>query len=166
MPYREFVEKEIFIPTGMDRSGYFAMNRLPEGTAFGYVEDEGGWRTNIYNLPVIGASDGGAYTTIQDIEKLWDAFWGYRILSKEMVEIYAAPYVEVTSKRADKFYGHGLWILKGEGKDTEINIEGEDAGVSFYSGVIRSKDSLMTVMSNISESTWPILQAIDEIRGA
>ncbi len=96
MPYREFVEKEIFAPIGMERSGYFAMNRLPEGTAFGYVEEEGGWRTNIYNLPIIGASDGGAYTTIRDMERLWDAFWGYQILSKEMVEIYSAPYVEAT----------------------------------------------------------------------
>ncbi|MFZ5909703.1 MAG: serine hydrolase domain-containing protein [Chloroflexota bacterium] len=160
MPYREFVEKEILAPAGMDRSGYFAMNRLPQGTAFGYVEDEEGWRTNIYNLPVIGASDGGAYTTIHDIEKLWDAFWGYKILPREMVEIYTAPYVEATSEGANKFYGHGIWIRKGEGLDTEEYIEGSDAGVSFYSGVIRAKNLLVTVISNTSEGAWPILRMI------
>lgn len=162
-PYREFVDKEVFAPVGMNRSGYFAMNRLPEGTAFGYVEDEGGWRTNIYNLPIIGASDGGAYTTLHDLEKLWDAFWSYRILSKEMVEIYTAPYVEVTGEGADKFYGHGIWIRKGDRPDSEVYIEGSDAGVSFYSGGIRSKDLLVTVMSNTSGGAWPILRAIDEI---
>ena len=163
MPYREFVEKEVFAPAGMDRSGYFAMNRLPEGTAFGYVEEENGWRTNIYNLPIIGASDGGAYTTIHDIASLWDAFWGNRILSKEMVEIYTAPYVETTSESASKFYGHGIWIRKGADRDTEKYIVGEDAGVSFYSGVSRAKNLLITVMSNTTSGAWPILRAIDEI---
>jgi CubicO group peptidase (beta-lactamase class C family) len=160
IPYREFVEKEIFAPAGMDRSGYFAMNRLPEGTAFGYVEEESGWRTNIYNLPIIGASDGGVYTTIHDIEKLWDAFWGYKILSKEMIEIYTAPYVETTSEGAGKFYSHGIWIRKGAELGAEEYIIGEDAGVSFYSGVIRAKNLLITVMSNTTSGAWPILRAI------
>jgi CubicO group peptidase (beta-lactamase class C family) len=163
MPYREFVEKEVFAPIGMGRSGYFAMNKLPEGTAFGYVEEGDGWRTNIYNLPVIGASDGGAYTTIHDIERLWDAFWGYKILSKEMVQIYTTPYVEARSEGADKFYGHGIWIRAG--LDTEEYIIGEDAGVSFYSGVTRVKNLLVTVMSNTTGGAWPILHAIDEILG-
>jgi CubicO group peptidase (beta-lactamase class C family) len=162
MPYREFVDKEIFAPSGMDRSGYFAMNRLPEGTAFGYVEEESGWRTNIYNLPIIGASDGGAYTTIRDIEKLWDALWGCQILSKEMVDIYTAPYVETTDEGAGKFYGHGIWINKEPGLYTEEYIAGEDAGVSFYSGVIRAKNLLITVMSNTTSGAWPILRTIRE----
>ena len=87
MPYREFVTQEVFAPAGMTRSGYCAMNKLPEKTAFGYIEEgDGEWRTNIYNLPIIGASDGGAFTTAHDLAKLWDAFWGYEILSQEMVE--------------------------------------------------------------------------------
>jgi CubicO group peptidase (beta-lactamase class C family) len=163
MPYRDFVEKEIFAPIGMDCSGYFAMNRLPEGTAFGYVKDEEGWRTNIYNLPIIGASDGGAYTTLHDIEKLLDAFWGYKILSKEMVEIFTAPHIEVIGEGANKFYGHGIWIRKGEGVDTEEYIEGADAGVSFYSGVFRTKNLLITVMSNTSEGAWPLIRTIKQL---
>ena len=163
MPYREFIEKEIFAPIGMKRSGYFAMNRLPEGTAFGYVEDAEGWRTNIYNLPIIGASDGGAYTTIHDLERLWDAFWSYDILSKEMVEIYTAPFVEVKGEGANKFYGHGIWVRKGDTINTEEYIEGSDAGVSFYSGVIRGESLLITVISNTSSGAWPILRAIDGI---
>ena len=161
MPYRDFVEKEIFAPGGMQRSGYFAMNRLPEGAAFGYVEDEDGWRTNIYNLPIIGASDGGAYTTVFDIERLWDAFWGCKILSKEMVEIFTTPHVEATDEGANKFYGYGIWIRKGAGLDTEEYIVGEDAGVSFYSGITRANNLLVTVISNTTSGAWPILRSID-----
>ena len=43
------------------------MNRLPERTALGYIEEAEGWRTNIYNLPIVGASDGGAYTTLSPV---------------------------------------------------------------------------------------------------
>jgi len=162
MPYRDFVEKEIFAPIGMGRSGYFAMDRLPERTALGYVEDEDGWRTNIYNLPIIGASDGGAYTTLHDIARLWDAFWGYKILSKEMIETFTAPQVEVIGQGVNKFYGHGIWIRKGEGLDNEEYLEGADAGASFYSGVIRTNNLLITVISNTSNGAWPILRAIDQ----
>ncbi|MBN1451436.1 MAG: hypothetical protein JW963_10515 [Anaerolineales bacterium] len=40
--------------------------------------------------------------------------------------------------------------------------EGEDAGVSFYSGVTRAKNVLVTVMSNTTEGAWLILHAIRE----
>src|SRR5262245_25050519 len=71
LKYQDFVERAIFKPIGMQRSGYFASNKLPEKTAFGYVEEADGWRTNIFNLPIVGASDGGAYTTVHDIDLLW-----------------------------------------------------------------------------------------------
>ena len=80
-----------------------------------------------------------------------------------MVEIFTAPFVAVKSEGADKCYGHGIWIRKGDTPDTEVYLEGSDAGVSFYSGVIRSKDLLVTVVSNTTEGVWPILRAFDEI---
>ncbi len=80
MTYQGVVEQTIFKPIGMHQSGYFAMNKLPEKTALGYIEEPDGWRTNIYNLPVVGASDGGAFTTVQDLATLWQAFWSYAIV--------------------------------------------------------------------------------------
>ncbi len=115
MRYQEFVEQAIFQAIGMTQSGYFALNKLPEKTALGYVEEAEGWRTNIYNLPIVGASDGGTFTTVQDVATLWKAFWGYEILYKELVEIYAKPYVKAETKREHTYYGHGLWIREDEG---------------------------------------------------
>ncbi len=157
MPYRDFVTQEIFVPARMTRSGYFAMNKLPENTAFGYIEEaDGEWRTNIYNLPIIGASDGGAFTTAHDLAKLWDAFWGYEILSQEMVELFTQPYSKVESEGPHEHYGHGIWIHDGD-IGREAYIIGCDAGVSMRSGVIRAKDTLVTVLSNTTEGAWPVL---------
>jgi CubicO group peptidase (beta-lactamase class C family) len=159
--YQDFVAQEVFQPAGMQRTGFFAMNRLPEQTAFGYIEDADGWRTNIFNLPIIGASDGGAFTTAGDVALLWDAFWSGRILPLELVEQYASPQVFV---EADPpiHYGYGLWIRGDAGVRRDHYITGGDAGVSFQSIVNRAQDLQTTVISNTGDGVWPVLQAIRE----
>jgi hypothetical protein len=145
----------------MDRSGYFALNKLPEQTALGYVEEAEGWRTNVYNLPIVGASDGGAFTTVQDIATLWKAFWGYAILPKALVDIYTQPYVKAETEAEHMYYGHGIWIHENEGRNREEFITGCDAGVSFKSSVNRVNQLQITVISNTTDGAWPVLRDID-----
>jgi len=166
LKYQDFVEQAIFQAIGMNQSGYFALNKLPEKTALGYVEEAEGWRTNVYNLPIVGASDGGAFTTVQDIATLWQAFWGYEIVPKELVDLYTQPYVKAETKHAHTYYGHGLWICEDEGRNREEYITGSDAGVSFKSSVNRVKELQVTVISNTTAGAWPILRDIDTIFGA
>ena len=110
MKYQDFVEQQIFRPTGMERSGFFSMDRLPENTALGYVEEEAGWRTNIYNLPIIGASDGGAYTTAQDVATCWNSFWKHEIIAADLVELFTRPFIKAGDEDEHTYYGHGIWI--------------------------------------------------------
>ena len=162
LKYQDFVEQAIFRAIGMNQSGYFALNKLPEKTALGYVEEVDGWRTNIFNLPIVGASDGGAFTTVQDIATLWKAFWGYELLPKELVEIYAQPYVQAEAKGDHiYYYGHGLWMCEDAGRNREEYITGCDAGVSFKSSVNRVNELQVTVISNTTDGAWPILRDID-----
>jgi CubicO group peptidase (beta-lactamase class C family) len=161
--YREFVAAEVFETAGMSSTGYFAMNRLPARTALGYVDEEdGGWRTNVFDLPIIGASDGGAFTTVGDLGKLWDALWAGEILSAALTATFTAPYVEVKSDGAHRHYGHGLWIKTEPGREREDYITGSDAGVSFRSSVVRAEELEITVISNTSGGAWPVLRAIDD----
>jgi CubicO group peptidase (beta-lactamase class C family) len=160
LKYQEFVEQAIFKAVGMDRSGYFPFNKLPENTATGYVEEEAGWRTNIYNLPIVGASDGGAYTTVKDVAALWEAFWDGKILSKELVEIYTRPHVKAETEGEHTYYGHGLWIHENGNGDREEYFSGCDAGVSFKSSVKRVKELQVTVISNTTDGAWPVLRDI------
>lgn len=156
--YQHYVEQAIFRAIGMNRSGFFAFNRLPEGTALGYIEDADGWRTNIYNLPIVGASDGGAYTTADDLATLWKAFWANDILPQDLVELYATPYVKAESEGEATCYGHGLWLdLAPEGQP-EVYIQGGDAGVSFKSSVQPDTGLHVTLLSNTSNGAWPVLR--------
>jgi CubicO group peptidase (beta-lactamase class C family) len=160
MRYQQYVEQEIFRAIGMARSGFFAFNQLPEQTAFGYIEDAGGWRTNIYNLPIIGASDGGAYTTVHDIALLWKAFWAAEIVPSEMVEIYATPYIKAESEGDGTYYGHGLWINMATDAKPEVSMIGGDAGVSFLSQMQRENGLQLTVISNNTSGVWPLVRDI------
>jgi CubicO group peptidase (beta-lactamase class C family) len=159
--YQDSVEQMILQAIGMHRSGFFALDRLPEKTALGYLEEAGGWRTNIYNLPIVGASDGGVFTTLQDLTTLWKAFWGGEILPMELVEIYAGPFVRAESEGAHAHYGHGLWVDQHPGGRREVYITGYDAGVSFKSSVNRESDLQVTVISNTTQGAWPVLREID-----
>jgi CubicO group peptidase (beta-lactamase class C family) len=163
LKYQEYVERAIFQAAGMHRSGFFALDQLPAKTALGYVEEAGGWRTNIYSLPIVGASDGGAFTTVEDLATLWRAFWGQEILPKELVEIYAKPYVKAETEGEHTYYGHGLWLTEGAGRKSKVYITGSDAGVSFKSSVIRGDDLQITVISNTTRGAWQILSDMEMV---
>ena len=165
MKYQEYVEQAIFKAIGMNHSGFFAFNQLPEKTAFGYIEDAGGWRTNIYNLPIVGASDGGAYTTVADLATLWQAFWANAILPQALVELYASPHVKVEAEGQIRYYGHGLWLTAAADGQHAVYIVGGDAGVSFLSRVRRTVDLQVTVISNTSNGTWKVLREIEQALG-
>ncbi len=161
MTYQDYVTQEILKPIGMKDSGFFWLNKLPEKTALGYLNDAAGWRTNIYNLPIVGGSDGGVFTTVQDISILWNAFFDCQLLSKELVEIYTQPSVKVESEGENTHYGYGLWIHEDEHQTREVYILGGDAGVSFRSGVNRTQNLQSTIVSNTTNGVWTILKEVN-----
>jgi CubicO group peptidase (beta-lactamase class C family) len=160
-PYARFVEEHVFKAIGMNNSGFFELNRLPENTALGYIRDEYGWRTNIYNLPIVGGGDGGAFTTVGDLYILWDSFFNYKILSKSLTDLYIKPHIKAESEGEDLYYGLGIWLCKKENSQVEF-IVGCDAGVSFQSAINRMNEITYTVISNTGDGAWPIIEAIED----
>ena len=128
--FQDVVAEEILRPARMDRSGFFAMNQLPECTALGYIEDGESWRTNIYNLPIVGASDGGLFSTLADITALWDGFWNGEIVSEELVRTFSAPFSGASDGDSGLYYGHGMWIRRRADGTLQHYIMGADAGIS------------------------------------
>ena len=64
----------------MDNSGFFRLDMLPKNCAFGYeCDEEDNLKTNIYSIPVIGGGDGGIFVTADDISKLWDGLFNYKL---------------------------------------------------------------------------------------
>jgi len=118
----------------------------------------GGWRTNVFHLPVRGSGDGGIYSTVADISAFWQALFAGRIVPARWVAEMVRPRSDVPAE--SRRYGLGFWL--GEHDDTVI-LEGFDAGVSFWSRHDPRSASTCTVISNNSEGAWPIAQRLDEL---
>jgi len=70
-----YLKRNVFDPCGMDSTGYFAFDKLPARCANSYIycPDTKDYRTNIYSVGAKGTGDGGAFVTVGDIVKFWNA---------------------------------------------------------------------------------------------
>jgi len=160
MEFTEYVEQHIFRPCGMQRSGYFAMDRLPSGTAQGYIEEEGGmWRSNIYSLPVKGGSDGGAFVTAPEMLRFWDELLAHRLLGPQAAALLLTPHIQ---EENDEYYGYGVWISKRDGNIVKYHLMGSDPGVSFRSAFYPGQGAAIAVTCNASRGAYKIMKAMEE----
>lgn len=152
--YYDLVQERVLDRAGMTETAFDRSDRLPPGTAVGYLEDG---RSNILNLPVRGAGDGGICSTVRDLEALWMALFAGRILPMAAVERLVAPRSSVPGD--GRRYGLGFWLRPD--RDT-VMLEGMDAGVSCRSVYDRASRLSYTVISNTSSGAWPLVGYLDE----
>lgn len=164
--FREIVADNVLAPACMDRSGFFALNQLPDDTARGYMElRDGSWQTNVYNLPRIGASDGGVFTTADDLDRLWRAFANDAVVGPGIREDLTTP----RHRLADTVsYGRGLYLWSATDEPAWL-IVGSDAGVGFDSRHIPRRSLTATVVSNMTDGHLAVRDAVcgwlvDELR--
>ncbi len=156
-PYVEFIEAEILARAGMAESGFFSFNRLPSNTAAGYIElPDGGWKTNIYNLPIRGGGDGGLYTTPRDLARFWHTLTTETILSPSITRTVLTPHIRID---ANTQYGYGVYI--GADADRQkLMIVGGDAGVGFASTYFAHDEVSISIFSNVTNGEEKMGNAI------
>jgi CubicO group peptidase (beta-lactamase class C family) len=157
VPFHELVLERVCEPAGMRDTEFLRSDELPGRTALGYLEVDGVWRSNVLHLPVRGSGDGGIYTTVADVRRLWTAFFQGRIVSPEWVEEMVRPRSD--APELERRYGLGFWLPASN--DT-VFIEGMDAGVSFRSHHDPGADLTHTVISNTTYGAWPLARFLVE----
>lgn len=159
MNFSDYIVKNIFQTAGMNHSGYFSMDELPENVSVGYIEKpDGTWKSNIYSLPVKGGPDGGAYVTAADMGIFWDMLMNGMLLSEEMTRQLLAPQENVEE---DIFYGYGGYMeLNKQGVVKYIQM-GYDPGVNYRSVHYPNQDLTIVVCSNNSEGAYEMLKEIE-----
>ena len=157
-PFHELVVERVCEPAGMRDTEFLRSDALPGRTALGYLAAGDDLRTNVLHLPVRGSGDGGIYTTVADVRRLWQALFAGEVLPLARVVDLRQPRGE-TGERLR--YGLGFWI---DAASQTIELHGSDAGVSFRSVHDPSTDTTHTVVSNTSAGAWPVARALDQIR--
>lgn len=152
------IRERIFKPAGMDKSGYFQLDRLPAATAIGYIEEDSAWRTNQYAIPIRGGADGGAYVTAADMAVFWEQLMSYGLLSEEMTHNMLA----IHASDGENHYGYGVWIEKEGETIRNYHVKGSDPGASFHSGFYPLDGSILTVLLNGSSGAQDAIRLIEQ----
>lgn len=155
MPFDLFLKESIFSACGMDRTGYYELDRLPAKCANSYIFDRARneYYTNIYSVDAKGTGAGGAFTTVYDVERFWEALYQHQLLSAVMVNKMLS---RQSGSNKDGYYGYGVWLTKeGNNRDTPY-FQGCDPGVSFLSMYKPQKETVITVVSNFGDNVWKI----------
>lgn len=161
--FQDFVSGSILQPCGLSNTGFFRSDMLPGNTALGYIYDEGlkGRRTNIYSLPVIGASDGGLYTNAQDMIKFWTCLSTGGILSEEITAKMLSPLVQAGEKSD---YGLGVYLPKVT-RGESFYVLGWDPGVLFFSAYYPKTGITATAFANTGVNIFPLLAELNKQHG-
>jgi len=149
MGYREYVMENIIKPLGLTRTGFHATNNLPANTAVGYAWDSKAevYVGNYFRLPIIGAADGGLYTTAGDLEKFWTALLGGKLYSSKMLEEVLTP--RGVFEDIGGHFGLGIFVSEKDGKKVYWH-DGGDYGVGFCTAYFPGNESVLSILVNVS----------------
>ncbi len=156
--YTDYVTAHVLRRAGMVESGFFPLNQLPARTALGYIDAaDGSWRSNIFDVPIIGGPDGGVLVTAPDVGRFWDALFGHRLLNAELTAQFLHPHTAVNPEVGDtRAYGCGIWIVRDGEVIRRYYGVGSDPGVSFISTWLPQEQTEITVISNTDDGAWQV----------
>lgn len=169
--FRDFVTERVFIPCGIEATRYLAMDEVNPNTAESYaaVTDEAGavtgYRKNIYMTPPVGCADGGAYTTVRDMDRFLSAVRSGELLSPELSAELMRPqsghlrqYGELTWRTGFAFE----FLLDRDGKTLCMYKEGADSGVEAMLAHYPQSGLTVSLLSNENGSVFKLHREIRE----
>ncbi|UCD64695.1 MAG: class A beta-lactamase-related serine hydrolase [Candidatus Zixiibacteriota bacterium] len=115
LPYPEYLQQNIFEPSGMTESGLFYESEVLPGRSIGYTKTwDGSYVSNVVSVPA-PCPAGGLRTTVNDLLKFDQALLGSTLLSEssratmyratELRPTYACGW-EIKEYHGHKFVGH------------------------------------------------------------
>jgi CubicO group peptidase (beta-lactamase class C family) len=158
-PHTQLVDERVCRPAGLTATSFLRSDSLPADVGVGYL-DADGLRTNILHLPLVGCGDGGLFTTLDDMLRLWSALFAGAIVS--LATVASMTTATSVGDRPHASYGLGFWL---DHPRPTVSLEGYDAGVSFRSLHDPTTGTTLTVAANWSDGAWPMLRALQPLLG-
>lgn len=171
MDYRSFVTEQIFKKAGMENTYFGAKDEVCPNTAEGYValNDESGqfvkWKKNIYSYPPIGTPDGGALTTVGDLDVFLRGLKSGALLSTEYTRAIFSPHCSFTRP-----HHHGTWrtgyafeFVESDGQPICMYKEGVNSGVYAMLSYYPALDISLVMLSNQDGPFWKMHREMQAI---
>lgn len=152
--FPDLVDMRVLRPAGMTDTSFPRSDQPGTRDATGYLDDG---RTNVFQLPVRGSGDGGAFSTAADLHRFWRALFSGSLVPPEWVRRMTSV---VTSDTGHRFgYGMGFWLAEGG----TVLLEGCDWGASCRSVHDPSTGRTVTVLANTTYGAFPVAQRLHEL---
>jgi CubicO group peptidase (beta-lactamase class C family) len=164
-PYIDAMQARVFGPAGMDGSGFLAADEVHPDVALGYLrprEPGEPWRTNVFSVPIVGGSDGGAFATAADLDRFLSRYAAGELVKPPLLEEALHPYSRIDE---DRHMGLGVY-LRGEGPTRSITSEGGDPGAEALMAHYPELGVNTIVLSNVNGSAWQVEQILRKAVGA
>jgi CubicO group peptidase (beta-lactamase class C family) len=162
--YRDYVTENIFRTCGMDHTSFIAKDAGDCAVAEGYdvlynENNEVTWKKNIYAFPPIGTSDGGAYTTVGDLDRFMRALVNAKLLSGEMTQEIMKPQTKIARdyEWGSIVNGYGFHFAYDQaGKLIRMSKDGSNAGVAAMFAYYPEIDTTSVILGNQTCNAWEL----------
>ncbi len=162
--YRDYVAENIFQACGMNQTSFMAKDTGDCAAAEGYdavYEEDGSvsWKKNIYAFPPIGTSDGGAYTTVGDLDLFMRALVGGKLLSGAMTQAIMKPQVDIVREYewGSIVNGYGFhFAYDHAGKLIRMFKDGSNAGVAAMFAYYPELETTSVILGNQTCNVWEL----------
>jgi D-alanyl-D-alanine carboxypeptidase len=145
--YYDYVQRVVFDPAGMTRTGTLPEDVRVEGRAVGYDRPPGTreWVSAMPFLDYRSLSACGAYSTVDDIARFIDAVRANRLLNERFTRLLLEPRQKIRDGRS---YAYGFTIENEPGQGLWIGHNGSDHGMNAEVWFSPETDYLLVVLSN------------------
>ena len=170
--YRDYVVENIFKKCGMCNTSFCAKDDSLAACAEGYfpVCDEQGtvtaWHKNIYSFPPTGTADGGAFTSVGDLDVFMRSLVKGELLSGAMTKEIMKPQINMEQKHdwGKVVNGYGFHFKYPDNGDfCSMYKEGSNAGVAAMFSYYPQIETTNIVLANQTCDVWELHQEIEEI---
>jgi D-alanyl-D-alanine carboxypeptidase len=108
--YYDYVQRHVYAPAGMTRSGSLPENQAVADRSIGYTTPPGttGLVPNTDTLPYRGTSAGGGYSTVEDLARFAHALLSHKLLTPDSTKLVIAAKAETLPGPLGGRYAYGF----------------------------------------------------------
>lgn len=171
--YRDFVTQNIFRPCGMNNTAFISKDdgdvavAVAEGYDAIYSENnEVTWKKNIYSFPPTGTADGGAFTTVGDLDLFIRALVNGKLLSSEMTKEIMRPQTTFARETQSGKIMNGFGFhfkYDHAGKLVHMYKEGSNAGVAAMFAYYPEIDTTSVILANHTCNVWELHRKAEQL---
>jgi CubicO group peptidase (beta-lactamase class C family) len=174
LTFHELVRREVILPAGMERSGYFPKDGVEPDIAEGYATVEGadgkpaGRRKNIYSFPPVGSPDAGVLTTVRDLRRFFAFLESDAFLPPALRALFLTPQVDAFRLKDGglRRYGFGLeFDFDAEGGLIRFGKDGVNPGVAAIAMRYPAEDGFIAILANEDIDVWTLCRSLAKAAG-